>query len=532
MKSKKGWLFGLATLLFGVVVASPGPNGAVLRQNLSRAVGNAWNKLQQAGRALSNKLGTGTGSVSRALRRKIRKVMAYLKAIKVTFATILVWPILMVGIAFLPETWGSEKHHITAPLHNLLVVMVVALLVLWFLLLAIGLSIRSIVKGIVTIADQTIGRMHPTAKSIIDDFRTAAVDIFRGVRIFAGIELLISLCLLTVPINKDRELVLILFLGMGIAACFVGISNPLKLLGIAVAIIAIALCCFGGKSEAAGMIKTGTDNAKQWFQGSAAPPANQQAEAQLLPVNQDRLCTDTAGHYLEYHREDPSNTDFYETFPEGCGTFIALPKEYGYNWHVEYAGSRTTHKYIYVREQCAKMMLACPTYHGPHDLLSNRPIPADSIALYIQPAQYGDLRIHFRTDRPPVVPVATTPAPLHQPTEIPRTGRHIYSGAEVDAKPQLLHMVQPEMTDEAVRAHFSGTIPVAVVVEIDGSVDEIHLLKEAGLGLDNNIAKALSQWKFDPGTKDGLPVPVRMIIDVVLPPAPASQPALRGYFFT
>ena len=253
----------------------------------------------------------------------------------------------------------------------------------------------------------------------------------------------------------------------------------------------------------------------------------QQPENQLLAVNGDALCTDTSGKYLEYHRESPSNTDFYETFPEGCGTLVALPKEYGHEWRLEYAGDRTVHKHIYVRDQCTRTMLACPAYQGPADLLSNRPIPASTLAFYIQPAQHGDLRIHFRTDRPPVVvPTTLTVVSASQtkPTTPSQSGRRIYSAGEVEVTPKALHIVPVEMTDEAVRAKFSGTIPVAIVVEFDGSVDEIHLLKDVGFGLDANIAKALGQWKFDPGTKDRLPVPVRMIIDISLPPnSPASH---------
>jgi protein TonB len=44
----------------------------------------------------------------------------------------------------------------------------------------------------------------------------------------------------------------------------------------------------------------------------------------------------------------------------------------------------------------------------------------------------------------------------------------------------------------------------------DGSVENPKVIKSLSEGLDKQAIKAVSQWRFDPATKDGKPVAVQM----------------------
>ena len=80
--------------------------------------------------------------------------------------------------------------------------------------------------------------------------------------------------------------------------------------------------------------------------------------------------------------------------------------------------------------------------------------------------------------------------------------------------PKLLQKVEPEYTDEARAAKLAGTVIVSVVIGIDGVAHDVQVVRGLGLGLDENSIAAVSQWRFQPGTKDSQPVPVAATIEI------------------
>jgi TonB family protein len=67
---------------------------------------------------------------------------------------------------------------------------------------------------------------------------------------------------------------------------------------------------------------------------------------------------------------------------------------------------------------------------------------------------------------------------------------------------------------EARKAKYQGTVVFSAIVRKDGTLDMLKMLRGIGLGLDENAVKALRQWKFRPGMKNGVPVDVYLNVEV------------------
>jgi TonB family protein len=80
--------------------------------------------------------------------------------------------------------------------------------------------------------------------------------------------------------------------------------------------------------------------------------------------------------------------------------------------------------------------------------------------------------------------------------------------------PVLLYKVEPQYTEEARAAKYQGTVLVFAEIQPDGTATNIKVIRSLGLGLDQKAIEAVSQWRFKPGTKDGVPVPVGATIEV------------------
>ena len=80
--------------------------------------------------------------------------------------------------------------------------------------------------------------------------------------------------------------------------------------------------------------------------------------------------------------------------------------------------------------------------------------------------------------------------------------------------PRLLRKVEPDYTDQAKDAKTEGQVVLAVEVGPDGKAHNIQVIRSLNEGLDNNAIKAIRQWEFKPGTKDGEPVTVRANVEV------------------
>lgn len=74
--------------------------------------------------------------------------------------------------------------------------------------------------------------------------------------------------------------------------------------------------------------------------------------------------------------------------------------------------------------------------------------------------------------------------------------------------PSVIFKVEPEYSEEARQARWQGDVQVSAIVETSGRLSNVRILKPPGLDLDQHVLAALSQWRFKPAVKDGLPVRV------------------------
>ena len=88
----------------------------------------------------------------------------------------------------------------------------------------------------------------------------------------------------------------------------------------------------------------------------------------------------------------------------------------------------------------------------------------------------------------------------------------VYKPGDGVSTPQVIKSVAPQYTSEAMKQMIEGAVVLDVVVNSDGKVGDVKVQEslDAVYGLDDNAVKAMKQWEFTPGTKDGKPVAVRV----------------------
>jgi TonB family protein len=85
-------------------------------------------------------------------------------------------------------------------------------------------------------------------------------------------------------------------------------------------------------------------------------------------------------------------------------------------------------------------------------------------------------------------------------------GDYLYKVKGDLKSPKATYMPDPEYTDAARKAHSQGTVVLVAIVGKTGDVDQIYFANPAGIGFDDKALAALQRWKFQPATKDGVPV--------------------------
>jgi TonB family protein len=82
------------------------------------------------------------------------------------------------------------------------------------------------------------------------------------------------------------------------------------------------------------------------------------------------------------------------------------------------------------------------------------------------------------------------------------------------SQPTILYKQEPEYTPEAKDQKIEGSVLLRVEITTEGHAENIRVVKSLDPGLDANAVTAVSNWRFNPGKKDGAPVAVYASIEL------------------
>ncbi len=112
-----------------------------------------------------------------------------------------------------------------------------------------------------------------------------------------------------------------------------------------------------------------------------------------------------------------------------------------------------------------------------------------------------------------VVPVFTTEITQQLPSfEAPRT---LFDLSELDQKPRLLYRVNPIYPYTAKRRNMSGELMLQFIVDNEGNVKQIEVIKAQPQGIfDESAISAVQKWRFKPGYIQGEAVSTRVVVPI------------------
>lgn len=142
-------------------------------------------------------------------------------------------------------------------------------------------------------------------------------------------------------------------------------------------------------------------------------------------------------------------------------------------------------------EQARRVPIPDPTPDEPEPVRSFEDLPRQSLDLPVQD-------LVFIPDAPPPAPEPDRPLPV---------------GGEV-TPPVRISGPEPVYTEMARRARIQGTVIIRATVDRDGRVTDLKVLRALPLGLTESAVTAVRQWRFEPGTLRGKPVPVLYALTV------------------
>jgi len=80
--------------------------------------------------------------------------------------------------------------------------------------------------------------------------------------------------------------------------------------------------------------------------------------------------------------------------------------------------------------------------------------------------------------------------------------------------PLPFHTVDPEYPPAEIREGIQGTVVLAAVIGVDGTVSQVRVVQSLDPVLDHNAAAALAQWKFDPALLANHPIALKVLVSV------------------
>jgi len=100
-----------------------------------------------------------------------------------------------------------------------------------------------------------------------------------------------------------------------------------------------------------------------------------------------------------------------------------------------------------------------------------------------------------------------------QPVPASETGGVHVVGGDV-TPPVPLYKPEPPYSGKARLARYQGTALLFIIVDEQGNVSDIAVVKPLGVGLDEKAVQTVSTWRFRAATRGGVPARVRVLVEV------------------
>jgi TonB family protein len=98
-------------------------------------------------------------------------------------------------------------------------------------------------------------------------------------------------------------------------------------------------------------------------------------------------------------------------------------------------------------------------------------------------------------------------------TTIPLAPRLYRIGGGV-SDPVPIYKPEPNYAEEARKARLEGAVLLQIVIDENGSVRDVKVLRSLGLGLNEKAVEAVLMWRFRPAVKEGKAVAVQANVEV------------------
>jgi len=106
-----------------------------------------------------------------------------------------------------------------------------------------------------------------------------------------------------------------------------------------------------------------------------------------------------------------------------------------------------------------------------------------------------------------ILPIAATRQKVYAQGKVYKIGDGV-------SQPTVLYKQEPDYTPEAKDERIEGSVLLRVEITAAGHAENIRVMKSLDPGLDANAVTAVSNWRFNPGKKDGEPVAVYASIEI------------------
>lgn len=101
------------------------------------------------------------------------------------------------------------------------------------------------------------------------------------------------------------------------------------------------------------------------------------------------------------------------------------------------------------------------------------------------------------------------------PNPVQDLGDMVFNLSDLDRKPQLINRIQPVYPYEARRKEINGRVILRFIVDREGNVRNIRVVRAEPEGLfEKNAKEAVDKWRFKPGYFSGEPVNTRVTVPI------------------